>query len=140
MGLIAVTWRFADRAPPAIDEAERSLREATGLEIKRSEDHELAIPLLGELVLGWEYGPDTLTLLGGIPRHPYLWENLDRVMAALGGIRDERPTGGIANPADATLRTRWDALSPRDRWLLRLPPLLASRPLDRFLSGRRAAK
>lgn len=140
MGLIAVTWRFTEREPPTIDEVERSLREATGLQIERGDERELMIPLLGELVLGWEYDAGKLRLLGGIPRHPYLWENLDRVMAALGGVREASLTGGIADPADLALRTRWDALSPRDRWLLRLPPLLAARPFDRFLSGRRAAK
>lgn len=140
MGLIAVTWRFAERSPPTIDEVEQVLREATGLRIERGDDRELSVPLLGELVLGWEYDGNALTLLGGIPRHPYLWENLDRVMIALGGLREESLRGGIPEPGDAALRTSWDALSPRDRWLLRLPPLLASRPLDRFLSGRRSTR
>jgi len=39
------------------------------------------------------------------------------------------------NPAHARLRTRWDALSRRDRFLLVMPSLLGARPFDRLLSG-----
>lgn len=81
---------------------------------------------------------DALTLHGYIPAHPYLWENLDRVMTALDGLCGAEPISWQPRAEDAILRRRWNALSRRDRWLLRRASLLASRPWDRFLSGRRS--
>jgi hypothetical protein len=71
---------------------------------------------------------------GFIPTHPYLWENLDAVMTALGGRRDTDVCVWQPDPAHARLRVRWDTLSPRDRFVLARRPVMAWRPFDRLLS------
>lgn len=140
MGLTVGIWRFPDRDPPGIGEVRQALEAATGLPVELSPDGRvLDLPSLRQVLLGWEYEADALTLHGYIPAHPYLWENLDRVMTTLGGICSADPISWRPRAGDAFLRRRWDALSRRDHWLLRRGPLLASRPWDRFLSGRRAA-
>lgn len=117
-----------------------ALREATGLEV----DHEngrLRFPELGLEFWGYLVEGESCEVLSPIPAHPYPWENLDRVMTALGGERDDDPIMWRPSPMDAALRMRSDALPSRDRRLLKLPPILPSRRLfDRFLSSRRASR
>jgi hypothetical protein len=56
-------------------------------------------------------------------------------MMAAGGRRGTfYGLGWEPSPAHARLRTRWDTLSRRDRFLLAVPSFLAARPLDRLLS------
>ncbi len=133
MGLATATWRFATCPPPDLDAVGVALAEATGLEVTRDRDgRSLALPTIRQVVMGWEYTPDRLTLHGFLPPHPYLWAQLDAVLERLGGVRIDGDRG------DPRLRLRWDALSRRDQWLLRLSPIGAFRPLDRFVSARPA--
>ncbi len=135
MGLTIANWRFQDRAPPAIGEVQQALSNATSLQVDRGNDERsLSIPLIRQLLLGWEYEGNALTLHGFMPAHPYLWENLDGAMTELGGSRGTHPAGWQPRQAHKRLRCRWERLPPRDRWLLRRPPILAWRPFDRWLS------
>jgi hypothetical protein len=135
----------------------RRLEAATGLRV----DQDLCIPAIREALFGWafydrgvpvkewrmtveeweesmgfDWGADdhAVEVLSFIPAHPYLWENLDAVMTAAGGRNS--PAHGFAwrpNPAHARLRTRWENLSRRDRFLLAMPTSLVGRPFDRLL-------
>jgi hypothetical protein len=87
-----------------------------------------------EEMFDWGAENRAVTVHGFIPEHPYLWENLDAVMTAAGGRRGTLASiGWQPNPAGARLRTRWDSLSPRDRFVLAMPSLLGARPFDRLL-------
>lgn len=151
MGVISGTWHFSETqgalagdALSAIASIGRRLQAATGLRVDlqtvmgwhvepRHEDHILRIPTLREELFDWAFNDRTVTVYGFMPEHPYLWENLDAIMTAAGGRRDSAVYGWKPNPAHARLRTRWDTLSPRDRFLLTMPSLLGARPFDRLL-------
>ncbi len=142
MGLIVGSWYFGETQgdlpgddSSAIATIARRLQAATGLRVEqRHEDRTLRIPTLGEELFDWVFNDRTVTVHGFMPEHPYLWENLDVVMTAAGGRRDTAGHVWQPNPAHARLRTRWDTLSPRDRFLLAMPSLLGARPFDRLLS------
>jgi hypothetical protein len=88
-----------------------------------------------EASFDWGADDRAVTVHSFVPEHPCLWENLDAVMTAVGGrCGTFGGAGWQPNPSRARLRMRWDALSPCDRLLLALPPLLACRPFDRLLS------
>jgi hypothetical protein len=135
VGIIVGTWHFGETQsdlPGA----------ATGLRVEQREDGTLRIPKLGRLtflvageeLFDWAFNDHTVSVHAGIPAHPYLWENLDAVMRAAGRRRDTDVCVWQPNPAHARLRTRWDTLSPRDRFLLAMPSLWGGRPFDRLLS------
>jgi hypothetical protein len=152
VGLIVGGWHFGETqgAGPGDELATiaaigRRLQAAMGLRVElqvvigwrveeRREDHTLRIPTLREELFDWMFNDRTVTVHGFIPGHPYLWENLDAVMTAAGGSIDTAACVWQPNPAHARLRTRWDTLSPRDRFLLAMPSLLGARPFDRLLS------
>jgi hypothetical protein len=131
----------------AIAAMARRLEAATGLPVEqRNEGRTLRVPALRE---EWMNDPAlrdepfdcactdrTITVLGFVPAHPYLWENLDAAMTAAGGRRNAVSFGGRPNPAHARLRRHWDTLSSRDRFLLAMPSLLGARLLNRPLSIR----
>jgi hypothetical protein len=141
VGITTVTWRF-DRTPGCFDPTDdassftasigRPLQDATGLRIDQEGECTLCIPTIHEVLFTVLVDTHTVTVHGGIPPHPYLWENLDAIMTSLGGRRDTA-RGWQPAPAHARLRTRWDALSPRDRFLLKMPAPFGWRPFDRFL-------
>jgi hypothetical protein len=146
-----------DGALSAIAAMGRRLQTATGLRVElQPGGRTLRIPTLREELFSWGFydrgvsvedltaqeleelfdwaaGDHAATVHSFIPAHPYLWENLDAVMTAAGGRRANLAVGWQPNPAHARLRTRWDNLSPRDRFLLAMPSLWAARPLDRLL-------
>ena len=142
VGVTVGTWHFDETPgdlpgdePSAIAAIAHRLEAETGLRVEQQhEGRTLRIPTLGEALFDWAFSDRTISVLGFLPEHPYLWENLDVVMAAAGGRRDAAAHVWQPNPAHARLRTRWDDLSPRDRFLLRMPSLLAARPFDRLLS------
>jgi len=142
VGVIVGTWHFGE-APgdlpgdesSAIATIARRLEAATGLRVENQQEYRaLRIPPLRDELFGWAFIDHTVTVHSFIPAHPYLWENLDAVMTAAGGRRDTEAHLWQPNPAHARLRTRWDTLSPHDRFLLRMPSLLGGRPFDRLLS------
>lgn len=136
MALILASWRFADE-PPGVAEIARTLSRQTGLESTLiGTGQRLRIPTLHEELFDWLREPHRVEVSGFAPAHPYLWENLDASICALGGERE-----GLAyawQPATdfRGLRRPWRELGARDRWLLRLPSIGMSRPLDRFIRAR----
>lgn len=143
MGIVVGNWHFPDGLPPNFRTIADALHEATGLEARLTHDG-LRLELLPLHVGVFEpHTEDHLfSVRGFLPPHPYLWENLDRVLNGFGGIcQTDDLIHWQPNPADAALRTEWKNLSPRDRRLLRLPPFgVATRLFDRFLTSRRGTK
>jgi hypothetical protein len=148
VGIVVGTWHFGETqsdlrgdASSAVTAIAGRLQAVTGLRVEQHEDGTLRVPTLGRLtfltpgeeLFGWTFIDRTVTVYSGIPAHPYLWENLDAVMAAAGASRGTDVRVWRPNPAHARLRTRWDTLSPRDRFLLAMPSLWGARPFDRGL-------
>jgi hypothetical protein len=138
VGIIVGRWHFGegdlpDDEPSAMAAIAGRLQAATGLLVEQK-DTTLWIPALRQELSGWEFNDRTVTVYGLIPAHPYLWENLDMVMTAAGARRDTDDYVWHPDPTHASLRTRWDALSLRDRFLLALPSVWGERPFDRLLS------
>lgn len=127
MGVVQAAWAGAAPDPAR---AATALAEATGLAVSAEPDG-LYLPRLGERVFEWEANATGLRCAGFAPAHPYLWENLDAVIAALGGARVAGPT--LWSSTHPGLRRPWSALPRQTQWLLRLPSIAGARPLDRFL-------
>jgi hypothetical protein len=130
VGIIVGIWHFGETQGDLPDDESSAiaaiavrLQAATGLRVEQHKDGTLGIPKLGtgEELFGWVFNDQTVTVHSGIPAHPYLWENLDAVMTAAGGRRDSDAHHWQPNPAHVRLRTRWDTLSLRDRFLLAMP-------------------
>ena len=139
MGLVIGKWQFADRdAVPSTEALATALAEATKLHVTHQLDdgagHErIEIPLLGESLFDIERAEGEMTFYSHIPAHPYLWENLDRVLVALGAQRRPDATRWRPDARFRQVRRASDELSAPQRWLLRLPTVGASRLLDRFV-------
>lgn len=139
MGLVVGKWQFENRdRVPSTEALATALAEATKLHVTHQLEHDarherIEIPLLGESLFDIERAEGEMTFYSHIHAHPYLWENLDRVLVALGGQR--RPDATCWRPDERFRQVRrpWDELSARQRWLLRLPTVGASRFLDRFV-------
>jgi hypothetical protein len=142
MGIITGTWLFPSYFHPKGEQitsgtiAQR-LHEATGLRIELQADGGLRFPLLREKLFDWEFGERSITVYGYVPAHPYLWENLDAVMILLGGARDHAIYKWKPNPSHTRLRTRWNTLRPRDRFILMTPSIVGTRPFDGMLYDHR---
>jgi hypothetical protein len=90
MGLVVGRWQFENRdGVPSTEALATALAAATKLQVTHQlEDtqHErIDIPLLGESLFDIERAEGEMTLYSYVPAHPYLWENLDRVLVELGG-------------------------------------------------------
>jgi hypothetical protein len=139
MGLVVGEWRFPPGTTPGVPAIAEALARATGLEIRREgpgEDGALRVPTLRERLFDWRIDDAAVTVHGFVPPHPYLWEMLDLVMSSLGGRIGEAVHLWRPDPAHAALRRPWQALTPAERVILRLPTLGAWRPLDRLLARR----
>ena len=136
MGVIAGSWSFGDartfgRGAPDLPTIGRDLEAATGLEVEVS--HKLRIPRLREQLFDWAFDGATVHVHSFIPAHPYVWENLDRVMQAAGGDRQMDGHLWQPTPGHARLRRPFRGLSATDRAILGLPTILGLRPLDGLL-------
>lgn len=139
MGLVVGKWQFESRAQvPSTEAIATALAEATKLQVTHQlEDgahHErIEIPILGESLFDIERAEGEMTFYSHVPAHPYLWENLDRVLVALGGERRSDATCWRPDDRFRQVRRPWDELSAAQKWLLRFPTIGASRLLDRFV-------
>lgn len=139
MGLVVGKWQFENRdGVPSTEALAAALAAATKLQVTHNLEggarHErIDIPLLGESLFDIERAEGDMTLYGYVPAHPYLWENLDRVLVALGGQRRSDATCWRPDDRFRHVRRSWDELSGSQRWLLRLPTIGPSRLLDRFV-------
>jgi hypothetical protein len=142
VGIVVGSWHFdaAETGLPgneltAIAALGSRLQEATGLRVElRDAGRTLRIPTLREELFDFQYLGSAVTVHGFAPVHPYLWENLDGVMTAAGARVDTADHVWKPDPGRVGLRARWEALSPRDRFLLAMPSLLGARPFDPWLS------
>jgi hypothetical protein len=89
--------------------------------------------MLGESLFDIEWVGGEVTFYSAVPAHPYLWENLDRVLVALGGRQMSDETYWRPDARFRRLRKPWDELSGLQKWLLRFPTIGVSRLLDRFV-------
>lgn len=138
MGLVVGKWQFENREQvPSAEALANALAEATKLHVTHQLEHgareRIEIPLLRESLFDIERAEGEMTFYSHIPAHPYLWENLDRVLVALGGQRRLDATCWRPDDRFRQVRRPWDELSARQRWLLRLPTFGASRFLDRLV-------
>ena len=138
MGLVIGKWQFENRGRvPSTEALASALADATKLQVAHQLEggtrHErIDVPILGASLFDIERAEGELTFHSYIPAHPYLWENLDRVLVALGGQRRSDETCWRPDDRFRHLRMPWDELSAKQKWLLRLPAIGASRLLDRF--------
>jgi len=139
MGLVVGRWQFENREQvPSTEALATALAAATRLHVTFQLEHDarhdrIEIPLLGESLFDIESAEGEMTFYSHIPAHPYLWENLDRVLVALGGQRRSDATCWRPDDRFRQVRRPWDELSAPQRWLLRFPTVGASRLLDRFV-------
>ena len=139
MGLVVGKWLFenSDRVPPT-EALAAALANATGLQVTHQVDGgephaRIEVPLLGEALFDIERAGDEITFYSHIPAHPCLWENLDRVLSALGGRRVPDATCWRPDGRFRHVRKAWGELSAAQQWLLRFPTVGATRFLDRFV-------
>jgi hypothetical protein len=141
VGVVRGRWAFAGRAaPPSSATIATELATATGLAVvnhdaREERDERIDVATINEALFDMERdtAAATLTLSSFIPAHPYLWENLDRVLTGLGGCIDSGGSLWRPSPRLRDLRRPWDSLTPRQRFLLRVPTIGGSRWLDRFI-------
>lgn len=142
MGLVQGSWVFAGRTPPSLAEVAEAFRASTGLEtVVAHEGRTMKVVPLYLEIFEPHITEREFAIQGFMPPHRYLWENLDQVMASLGGACSAEPPYWKPNPADARLRTRWDQLTARDQRDLGLNALgVAWKFLAGLLPRGRAAK
>lgn len=133
MALVVGCWRFDGRAPELRQVAE-ALGARTGLAVlcPPSDRPRVELPLLGEALFDWVLEPQRIEVFGYAPAHPYLWENLDATLAALGGRAVAQAPYWRADTRLSALRKPWRELRPLQRLAMRVPAIGMSRPLDRL--------
>lgn len=139
MALVIGEWCFAPgQATPDLPAVAALLQRAMNLPVQLEgvgREAVLHVPRLRECLFDLRSEVARLTLHGFAPAHPYLWEALDGVLTAAGGSVAGNSVAWRPDPQRAWLRRPWSALGARDRWLLGLPSVLATRPLDRWLTA-----
>jgi hypothetical protein len=125
-------WAFPEgSAPPSAATVATALAKVTGLRVS-IDDARIHVAIIEESLFDIECEVNSLELSSFIPAHPYLWENLDRVLSELGGQIQPDEIYWRPQPQLHHLRRSWHDLTRRQRFLLRLPTLGAWRGLDRF--------
>jgi hypothetical protein len=133
MALITASWTFAVGAP-GLDAVADALSRQLGLPVVRAStaDERLEVPMLRESLFDWTFVANSIEVFSFAPVHPFLWENLDEAMQALGGQLAMQAPYWRPDPRYRSLRKAWADLSSRQQLILRLPALGMSRPLDRL--------
>jgi hypothetical protein len=132
-------WVFAGNStPPLSATIATELSRITGLRVVNRDsanqrDEWIDVGTIDESLFDLERDAATLALSSFVPAHPYLWENLDRVLSGLGGCVQSGAGLWQPTPTFERLRGPWDTLTSRQRVLLRFPTIGAARWLDRFL-------
>ena len=136
MGLVVGDWVFPTGEAPDLRTIATGLRASTGLVVAESTGAPttLSIPKVRERLFDWRIEHGRVAVHGFGPAHPYIWENLDAVLRAMGGDVSDTLTAWRPNPDLAELRRPWLSLTRRQRTLLKIPTMGALRPLDRFLA------
>jgi hypothetical protein len=138
MGLVGGKWSFArGLGPPSTATIAAALARATGLRVTCRDankpcDERIDVATIDESLFDIERDADSLLLHSFIPAHPYLWENVDRVLEELGGRVELRDVYWRPQERFTHLRRPWPELSRRQQLLLQLPTIGAWRWLDRF--------
>ena len=141
MGVVRGRWAFGGHlAPPSSVTIARELARATGLAVVNRDaaeerDERIEVGTIDESLFDLERdnAAASLALSSFIPAHPFLWENLDRVLSDLGGRVEAGAGLWYPSPEFERLRRPWSALTRRQRLLLRIPTIGASRWWDRFV-------
>ena len=137
MGLVVGDWVFPTGEAPDLPTIVAGLQASTGLVVVAEgtgASTMVSIPKVGERLFDWRIEHDRVAVHGFGPAHPYVWENLDAVLRAMGGHVSDTLTAWRPNPSLAELRRPWLSLTRRQRTLLKIPTMGALRPLDRFLA------
>ncbi|HKU42823.1 MAG TPA: hypothetical protein VJR89_31910 [Polyangiales bacterium] len=119
MGVVCGKWSFArGSAPPATPAIAAALARATGLQVSsrgasETADERIHVAELAESLFDIEREANSLQLSSFIPAHPYLWENLDRVLTDLGGRVEVSERFWQPHERLQHLRRSWQRLSPR---------------------------
>ena len=138
MGVVGAKWSFAgNSAPPAIATLAGELAKVTGLNVTWRDASEqftarIDVATIDQSLLLIDREADSLMLHGFVPAHPYLWENVDRVLTQLGGVREVGEIFWQPEERFHHLRRAWAELSRRQQFLLSLPTVGAWRWLDRW--------
>lgn len=140
MGVIFGEWRFPQGDAPSPNAIADALSARTGLAVDRSRDADgnleaVDLPLFKESLFDWQVEADRIQVHSFIPAHPYLWAQLNNVMADFGGEISDAPHAWRPGSASDVLNRHWSELSKRQRFILRLPTIGSWRPLD-FLAER----
>ncbi len=122
MGIITGKWLLPSSSLPRAERVTshwvaNQLRHATGLQVEER-DGVVSVPLLKEKLFDWVIGDEAVAVDGYAPAHPYLWENLDRIMIHAGCTCSEEAWRWRSSPTHSDLRKPWNELSARDRFLL----------------------
>ena len=136
MGARTWRWQFREGGVPSAETVVEALRRRSGLVVDCTEDDDgtpvrMDFPEIKELLIFLDPEDDGLSLLGPIATHPYLWVQMNKVMAGLGG--EASGSGWQSKVASPVLERHWSELTRWQRFLLRLPTIGASRPLDFLL-------
>ena len=139
MGLTTGKWRFDERTRvPSVPALAKALAGATGLHVNHTigdveHNSRIEVPVIRAFVFDIEPEGSDLGLLGPFTPHPYLWENLDRVLEGFGGRRVLDESNWAPDARFQHLRKPWAQLSARQRLLLRFPTIGPARYFDRFV-------
>ena len=140
MGVIFGEWLFPEGNAPTPDAVADALAVRTGLAVDRSRDADGSLevvdfPIIKESLFDWQIDSDRVQVRSFIPAHPYLWGQLHAVMGSFGGQASDNPVAWRPDSPALALDRPWPELTRKQRFILRLPSILAWRPLD-FLAQR----